>query len=71
MGGQSLKGPIDALQNAATFNYYANSTYQNTGMYDRPTKEESKQDSYIKGIIDESRTELKTNYDLLQQQNKK
>lgn len=71
MGGQSLKGPIDALQNAATFNYYANSTYQNTGMYVRPTKEERDQESFIKGVIDQSRTELKTNYDLLQQQNKK
>jgi hypothetical protein len=27
IGGQSLYGPISALQNAVTFNYYANSTY--------------------------------------------
>jgi len=27
IGGQSLKGPVDVLQNAASFNYYANSTF--------------------------------------------
>lgn len=27
IGGQSLTGPISVLQNAVTFNYYANSTY--------------------------------------------
>ena len=27
LGGQSLKAPIDALQNAVSFNYYANSTF--------------------------------------------
>jgi len=50
MGGQSLKGPIDALQNAATFNYYANSNFTNTGMYARPSAEADKQDQYMHGI---------------------
>lgn len=33
IGGQSLKGPIDILQNAIGFNYYANSTFTNKGFY--------------------------------------
>ena len=51
MGGQSLKGPIDALQNAATFNYYANSSFSNAGMYYRPSKEADNQATYINGIL--------------------
>ena len=27
IGGESMAGPISVLQNAVTFNYYANSTY--------------------------------------------
>jgi len=51
IGGQSLKGPIDALQNATTFNYYANSNFTDKGLYNRPAEEASKQASYIKGIL--------------------
>jgi hypothetical protein len=36
IGGQSLSGPISVLQNAVSFNYYANSTYNNTGTYATP-----------------------------------
>jgi hypothetical protein len=36
IGGQSLKGPIDALQNAISFNHYANSTFSNKGIYKKP-----------------------------------
>ena len=43
VGGQSLKGPINALQNALSFNYYANSTFYNTGVYAEATKMESLQ----------------------------
>lgn len=50
IGGQSLKGPIDALQNAASFNYYANSTYTKDGMYLLPSAMAEIQDSYNKGI---------------------
>ena len=50
IGGQSLEGPIDALQNAATFNYYANSTFRNTGIYANPSKASSDQTSYKNGI---------------------
>jgi hypothetical protein len=51
IGGQSLKGPIDALQNAATFNYYANSTFNSKeDIYKRATDVESKQNSYYFGI---------------------
>lgn len=31
LGGQSLQTPIAALQNAISYNYYANSTYKNSG----------------------------------------
>ena len=43
IGGQSLATPIDALQNAVSFNYYANSTYYNNGIYQTPTKAENEQ----------------------------
>ena len=43
IGGQSLKGPINALQNAITFNYYGNSTFYNTGIYADATKMETLQ----------------------------
>jgi len=53
IGGQSLKGPVDALQNAATFNYYANSTFTNKGMYSRPSKVADDQDKFFHRIVDE------------------
>jgi len=40
IGGQSMRGPIDALQNAVSFNYYANSTFYNEGVYAKATKAE-------------------------------
>jgi len=43
IGGQSLRGPIDALQNAVAFNYYANSTFTNQGIYGTPSGVEAKQ----------------------------
>jgi len=50
IGGQSLKGPIDALQNAVSFNYYANSNFTNKGMYVLPAAMASMQSSYKAGI---------------------
>ena len=50
IGGQSLEGPIDALQNAVSFNYYANSTFSKNGMYARPSKVSSAQTSYKGGV---------------------
>ena len=58
IGGQSLQGPIDALQNAVTFNYYANSSFTNRGMYNRPATEATNQASYIKGVITEKQQKL-------------
>jgi hypothetical protein len=43
LGGESMKGPIDALQNAVSFNYYANSTFTNAGLYFKPSEEANKQ----------------------------
>jgi hypothetical protein len=43
IGGQSLKTPIEAIQNAASFNYYANSTFYNRGVYKTATEVESLQ----------------------------
>jgi hypothetical protein len=54
LGGQSLSGPIDALQNAATFNYYANSTFSDKGMYSRPSKVAADQAKYKEGVLAES-----------------
>lgn len=36
IGGQSLATPISQLQNALSFNYYANSTFYNKGTYSTP-----------------------------------
>jgi len=47
IGGQSLKGPIDALQNAVTFNYYANSTFTDKGMYKKPSQVATDQNQYM------------------------
>ena len=54
IGGQSLKGPIDALQNAVTYNYYANSNFTKEGMYILPSAIADLQDSYKNGISVES-----------------
>jgi len=43
IGGQSLKGPIDVLQNAIGFNYYANSTFSDEGIYALPKAYETLQ----------------------------
>jgi hypothetical protein len=61
IGGQSLVGPIDALQNAISFNYYANSNYTNAGMYYRPSIEADKQKSYMDGILTTEQAKLKYN----------
>jgi hypothetical protein len=37
IGGQSLSGPVSALQNAVSYNYYANSTFTNKGIYQLPS----------------------------------
>lgn len=43
IGGQSLRGPIDALQNAVSFNYYGNSTFASDGVYKTATAVENAQ----------------------------
>lgn len=50
IGGQSLKGPIDALQNAVSFNYYANSSFSDKGVYAKSSKAAKDQDQYIHGV---------------------
>ena len=62
LGGQSLKGPVDALQNAVSFNYYANSNFTKEGMYSRPSQEADKQQAYIKGILTTESKQLETNF---------
>jgi len=62
IGGQSLKGPIDALQNAVSFNYYANSSFSSDGMYKLPSKIADDQESYIGGILTAEQGALKSNY---------
>ena len=43
LGGQSLASPIERLQNAVSFNYYANSTYYDSGMYAKAKEQEDVQ----------------------------
>lgn len=59
IGGQSLKGPIDALQNAVSFNYFANSTFANDGVYKTATAIEDAQ--YSGGWSKEFEAATKTN----------
>jgi len=66
IGGQSLKGPIDALQNAVSYNYYANSTFTNTGIYSLPSKVANEQDSYNVGILASKVKNIGTAFDELQ-----
>jgi hypothetical protein len=40
IGGQSLAGPINILQNALSLNYYANSTYTNKDIYATQTSDD-------------------------------
>lgn len=65
IGGQSLKGPIDALQNAVSFNYYANSSFTDRGMYARPFEEAEKQQEYMEGVLTTKRDALNSAYDNL------
>lgn len=55
IGGQSLKGPIDSLQNAVSFNYYANSTFRKDDEYLLPYTMGEIQDKYRKMRIDEEK----------------
>jgi len=63
IGGQSLKGPIDALQNAVSFNYYANSSFRDRGMYTRPYEEAEKQSEYIEGVLTTKTQKMETAYE--------
>jgi hypothetical protein len=58
-----LKGPIDALQNAVSFNYYANSSYSSDGMYKLPSNQADKQESYINGILTTEKNNLEDAYE--------
>ncbi len=62
IGGQSLKGPIDALQNAVSFNYYANSTFSDKGMYKLPSDVANNQEAYMNGILAEKSDKLTKAY---------
>ncbi len=63
IGGQSLKGPIDALQNAVSFNYYANSSFTDAGMYKLPSKVADNQEAFIKDILTAEQAQLTKTYD--------
>lgn len=62
LGGQSLKGPIDALQNAVSFNYYANSTFSNDDIYALPSRVADNQESYMKGVLQSKQKEMTERY---------
>jgi hypothetical protein len=62
MGGQSLKAPIDALSNALSFNFYANSTYPNekSNMYSNSFKKSAiDMENEQIGFINDQLTALK------------
>jgi len=62
IGGQSLDGPIDAIQNASDFNYYANSNYIGSGMYKKPSKIAQDQKSFISGVLEQEIKKLTEAY---------
>jgi len=66
IGGQSLKGPVDALQNAVSYNYYANSTFSKDGIYALPSKVADEQESYINGVLASKVKTIGTAFDELQ-----
>lgn len=47
IGGSSLGGPINELQNALTFNYFAN-----TNLYDNRAKLSKDEEDYLNSILD-------------------
>ena len=65
IGGQSLQGPIDALQNAVSYNYYANSTFTDKGIYAKSSKAATDQMQFNAGIHDKNYETLKSAYDNL------
>lgn len=54
IGGESLAMPISMIQNATTFNYYANSTFLRDGTYATPALVEVLQQSETFGVNTES-----------------
>jgi hypothetical protein len=48
IGGSSLGGPINELQNALTFNYFAN-----TNLYENRAKLSRDEEEYLKSILEE------------------
>ena len=50
MGGQSLAGPINVLQNAMAFNWYANSTYTDKGLYATPSRIAVDEQAYLEKL---------------------
>jgi len=63
IGGQSLKGALDILQNAESFNYYANSTYYPVDVYAMARKAESAQYGDIATTNDQVQTMTLNNND--------
>ena len=59
IGGQSLEGPIAALQNAIAFNHYANSTYADRDVYLHAREISKKEQDYREGINEKEREELR------------
>lgn len=69
IGGQSLAMPLQMLQNATTFNYYANSTFLKDGTYTTPVLMESLQIAERLGLNTDSK-QKKESSDLSNKQDK-
>lgn len=67
MGGQSLKAPIDALQNAVSYNWYANSTFTDKGTYKTPSYVSTLEEAYRLGIDSRDNDGNLFSYEELQQ----
>lgn len=68
IGGQSLKGPIDALQNANSYNYYANSSFTSKGRYELPSRMADEQAAYREAVITAENNSTTSNEAILEKQ---
>lgn len=63
IGGQSLEGPIAALQNAISFNHYANSTFTDKGIYNHPTRVAQNEKQYRNEVNEEEKRKLREKFE--------
>jgi hypothetical protein len=67
MGGQSLRAPIDVLQNAVSFNWYANSTFSDKDVYRTASFVAALEEAYRLGVDNRDEEGKLLTYEQLQE----